>query len=111
MADDLDAALAWADSVSADFPEAHVVTLAAAVRELREQRDDLNEECKAHILGIVRQAEAALAALKRRTCDGCRESVESSSGARFCIGPGHGVACEEFGFTCGAWAVKEGSNG
>ena len=50
---------------------------------------------------------ADLAALKARTCATCRESVEASSGARYCIGPGHGVACEEFGFTCGSWAAKE----
>jgi len=50
---------------------------------------------------------ADLAALKARTCETCRESVEATSGTRYCIGPGHGVACEEFGFTCGEWAAKE----
>ena len=57
--------------------------------------------CEAHT------AIADLAALKGRTCETCRESVEATSGTRYCIGPGHGVACEEFGFTCGEWAAKE----
>ena len=63
------------------------------------------------MLGVeaLRKSVAELDALKGRTCDGCRDSLEATSGARFCVGPGHGVACEEFGFTCGAWQAREGA--
>lgn len=53
------------------------------------------------------EAEAALAAVREQRCETCRDSVEATSGVRYCVGPGHGVACEEFGHRCGAWARRE----
>jgi hypothetical protein len=90
-------ALAWADNCNP--PD----------RTIDEQRD---VSAAIHTLAAaVREREAALAELRGRVCGTCRDSVEGSSGTRFCIGPGHGVACEEFGNTCGAWAAKEGDHG
>jgi hypothetical protein len=118
-------ALAWADNCNPPDRtideqrdvSAAIHTLAAAVREAQARLNtslDIQHVAREYAHEQNQRAECAeaeLAALKARTCGTCRDSVEGSSGTRFCIGPGHGVACEEFGNTCGAWAAKEGDHG
>jgi hypothetical protein len=101
------------------------ITLAAAVRELRDENRRLSDFMTGRVLASpdreyydrAEKAEADLAALKGRTCDSCTfrwPHISSVNGDRDVCGkvsiPGHSVAvvmCDQLGRTCGAWAKKE----
>ena len=108
MTDELEAALAWADTVTDQWScQPNVRTLAAAVREAQAKTG-----CQACLDREFAQrqraerAEADLAALKARTCRHCDKWDEcgDSCGDGFCAL--FGVHVRE-DFTCGAWAAKE----
>ena len=129
-ADDLDAALAWADdyadrlkcSVGQVTPSQRMcVTLAAAVRELRQNdvrgmniveaavRSAPISDYINHWEGRCLKAESALAALKGRTCDKCK--WQHPEFPNVCTNDnlhGNWLSCKDLGFTCGTWAAKEG---
>lgn len=90
-----------------DMVTAGLAALAAQVeaqeKALAASRQLFRDELK-HTGELQMKVEAQ----ERRTCDTCSESVQATSGHRYCIGPGHGVACEEFGNTCGAWRPRDG---
>jgi hypothetical protein len=117
----LDAALAWADQLRAhDFDDKysrkHAHTLAAAVRDRPLLLQAANELIAAWQTRCSK-AEADLAALKGRTCATCRFArLDWRNELRhaYChyLSDGKGIVltmCHEVGFTCGAWAAKEGA--
>lgn len=122
MSTELDAALARVDARHGIrvMSDESLCALAAAVRGLRGAEDEglrvrdhlrsvtgkAERECEKHKARADR-AEAALAELRGRTCDACR--FHWFNYGDLC--KLHDGQCNHFGFTCGAYAAKEPSNG